>query len=85
MQKFYCVGAREENFKILFEGVSSFAIFGMCVSLCELQMCLHLTSNHGNSDISIIGVSIISTLSESEPRGKAQSIASDRASFSISF
>jgi hypothetical protein len=24
------------------KGGSSFAIFGLCVGLCELQMCLHL-------------------------------------------
>ena len=41
---------REGNFKNNFplggKGVSSFAIFGLCVGLCELQMCLHLCDGY---------------------------------------
>ena len=32
----------KNNFSLGGKGVSSFAIFGLCVGLCELQMCLHL-------------------------------------------
>jgi hypothetical protein len=47
-QMFYCIGAREKNFKVhsMSRGVSSFAIFGRRVCLCELQMCLHLRYNY---------------------------------------
>jgi hypothetical protein len=32
----------KNNFSFGGKGVSSFAIFGLCFGLCELQMCLHL-------------------------------------------
>jgi hypothetical protein len=32
----------KNNFSLGGKGESSFAIFGLCVGLCELQMCLHL-------------------------------------------
>ena len=35
-------GIFKNNFSFGGKGVSSFAIFGLCVGLCELQMCLHL-------------------------------------------
>ena len=40
----------KEILKIIFslggKGVSSFAIFGLCVGLCGLQMCLHLCDGY---------------------------------------
>jgi hypothetical protein len=35
-------GILKNNFPSGGKGGSSFAIFGLCVGLCELQMCLHL-------------------------------------------
>jgi hypothetical protein len=34
-------GILKNNFLLGGKGGSSFAIFGLCVGLCELQMCLH--------------------------------------------
>ena len=36
----------KNNFSLGGKGVSSFAIFGLCVGLCELQMCLHLCDGY---------------------------------------
>jgi hypothetical protein len=33
---------KKNNFSLGWKGGSSFAIFGLCVGLFELQMCLHL-------------------------------------------
>ena len=41
-KKFRREGILKNNFSFGGRGVSSFAIFGLCVGLCELQMCLHL-------------------------------------------
>jgi hypothetical protein len=43
IEKFFCASVWQKNFKIRFDiiDVSSFAIFGLWVNQCELQMSLH--------------------------------------------